>query len=116
MTRACCRKLPTGGPLGPSWKSTRPAASSHFLHRFKGHLLAAYPDVDFHRLPHCDASFDLVVHSDTLEHVDHPIHALAECRRVLKPGGALCFTIPVIVGRMSRDRAEPSWQSGGSVG
>jgi hypothetical protein len=27
-----------------------------------------------------------------------------ECRRVLKPDGALCFTVPTIVGRMSRNR------------
>jgi SAM-dependent methyltransferase len=78
---------------------------SPILHRFKGHVLAAYPEVDIHCLPYGDASFDLVVHSDTLEHVDNPVHALAECRRVLKPGGALCFTIPIIVGRMSRGRA-----------
>jgi SAM-dependent methyltransferase len=78
---------------------------SPILRRFNGHILAAYPEVDIHRLPYVDSSFDLVVHSDTLEHVDNPAHALAECRRVLKPRGALCFTIPVIVGRMSRDRA-----------
>lgn len=77
---------------------------SPVLRRFKGHELAAYPDVDIHSLPYGDASFDLVVHSDTLEHVENPVHALTECRRVLKTGGALCLTIPIIVGRMSRDR------------
>ena len=34
------------------------------------------------------SSFDLVVHSYTLEHVDNPVAALSECRRVLLPGGA----------------------------
>jgi SAM-dependent methyltransferase len=77
---------------------------SPILRRFSGHVLAAYPEIDIHCLPYGDASFDLVVHSDTLEHVGNPVHALAECRRVLKPGGSLCFTIPIIVGRMSRDR------------
>jgi SAM-dependent methyltransferase len=70
-----------------------------------GHRLAAYPDVDMHQMPFGDASFDMVVHSDTLEHVSHPIRALAECRRVLKPGGSLCFTVPTIVGRLTRNRA-----------
>lgn len=69
------------------------------------HVLAAYPEVDMHALPYPDGGFDLVVHSDTLEHVRNPVHALAECRRVLRPGGALCYTVPVVVGRLTRDRA-----------
>lgn len=70
-----------------------------------GHVLAAYPAVDIHALPYDDASFDLVVHSDTLEHVPRPIHALVECRRVLKPGGALCYTVPAVMGRLTHSRA-----------
>jgi len=75
------------------------------LRRLPGHTLACYPQVDIHALPYEQATFDLVVHSDTLEHVAHPIRALAECRRVLKPGGSLCFTVPTIVGRLTRNRA-----------
>jgi SAM-dependent methyltransferase len=67
--------------------------------------LAAYPEVDIHALPYPDETFDLVVHSDTLEHVEEPIRGLSECRRVLKAGGACCYTVPMIVGRMSRSRA-----------
>lgn len=63
-----------------------------------------YPEVDMKDLPFKEDSFDLVVHSDTLEHVEGPIRALSECYRVLKPGGALCFTVPIVVGRMTRDR------------
>jgi SAM-dependent methyltransferase len=75
------------------------------LRQMPGHKLGSYPDVDLHRLPYLDGSFDVVVHSDTLEHVRDPVHALVECHRVLLPGGALCFTVPIIVGRLSRDRA-----------
>ena len=75
------------------------------LRRFAGYTFGAYPDVDIHRLPFADESFDLVVHSDTLEHVTNPVHALSECRRVLKTGGAICFTVPIIVGRLTRDRS-----------
>ena len=78
---------------------------SAVLRGIPGHTLATYPQVDMHRLPFPDDSFDLVVHSDTLEHVSRPIRALAECRRVLRPDGSLCFTIPTIVGRLTRSRA-----------
>jgi len=81
------------------------------LRRWSGHRLVEYPDVDMQRLPFGDGEFDLVVHSDTLEHVPDPVQGLAECRRVLRPGGVLAYTIPMIVGRLSRGRAglEPSF-------
>lgn len=44
------------------------------------------------------------MHSDTLEHVDDPSAGLRECRRVLVAGGSLCFTIPIVPGRLSRSR------------
>jgi len=75
-----------------------------FLKHFGEYTFGKYPQVDIHQMPYPDDSFDLVVHSDTLEHVSNPVHALTECRRVLRSGGALCYTVPVIVGRMSRSR------------
>lgn len=72
--------------------------------KIHGHILARYPEVDLHSLPYPDSSFDLIVHSDTLEHVADPVQALSECRRVLKCSGYLAYTVPVIVGRMSRSR------------
>lgn len=74
------------------------------LSKMPEHVFGAYPQVDLHALPWPDDTFDIIVHSDTLEHVANPVHALAECRRVLKPRGALCLTVPIIVGRMSRGR------------
>jgi SAM-dependent methyltransferase len=67
-------------------------------------VYGAYPEVDMQALPFDDGSFDLVVHSDTLEHIPHPLRALSECHRVLRPGGVLCYTVPVIVERLSRRR------------
>lgn len=64
----------------------------------------AYPEVDMQAMPYPDESFDVVIHSDTLEHVPQPVRALAECYRVLRRGGALCYTVPTIVGRLSRRR------------
>jgi SAM-dependent methyltransferase len=75
-----------------------------FLSKLPKHRLAKYPAVDMMRMPFANMSYDLVVHSDTLEHVHQPIVALAECYRVLAPGGFCVFTIPVIVDRMTRSR------------
>jgi SAM-dependent methyltransferase len=76
-----------------------------FLSKLPGHTIARYPEIDMLRMPYQDATYDLVVHSDTLEHVPQPVRALAECYRVLSPGGYCVFTIPVIVDRMTRSRA-----------
>lgn len=78
---------------------------SPFLAQWPGRLLVKYPEVDMQRLPHPDASFDLVVHSDTLEHVPDPVRGLAECRRVLNNGGACALAVPFVVGRLTRGRA-----------
>lgn len=78
---------------------------SPYLQHFGHYLFGDYPQVDIHALPFPDQSFDIVIHSDTLEHVINPVHALAECRRLLKAGGALCYTVPTITGRLSRNRA-----------
>lgn len=78
---------------------------SPFLSQLPGHRLANYPDVDMQQMPYENDSFDVVVHSDTLEHVPDPKRALSECLRALRPGGVLCFTVPIIVGRMTRDCA-----------
>ncbi len=77
---------------------------SSILRTMPRYTFGAYPEVDMRALPYPDSSFDLVVHSDTLEHVPNPVSALRECHRVLKVNGALCFTVPIIVGRMSRSR------------
>lgn len=74
------------------------------LRTLGNYTFGAYPEIDMHQLPYSDKSFDLVVHSDTLEHVKKPVHALRECRRVLKERGALAYTVPIIVGRLSRIR------------
>lgn len=81
------------------------------LRRLPRRTLGNFPEVDMQKLPYMDGSFDLVLHSDTLEHVSDPHKALSECLRVLKPGGWCCFTVPIIPGRMTRSRAslQPSY-------
>ena len=56
---------------------------------------AEYPEQDIQALTYADASFDLVLTSETLEHVPDFRQALRETRRVLRPGGRHIFTIPL---------------------
>ena len=76
-----------------------------FLKKLPSHLLIEHPQFDMHDLDIDSESFDLVVHSDTLEHIENPVRGLSECRRVLREQGKCIFTIPIIVDRLNRSRA-----------
>jgi len=52
---------------------------------------------DLLRLPFRDASFDLVVAMDVIEHVDEDEAVLKEALRILKPGGLLYVTVPAFM-------------------
>lgn len=69
---------------------------------------------DICRLSYPDASFDLVLSSDTLEHVSDFHAALSETRRVLRPGGRHVFTIPIVATR-AVTVARARRQEGGEV-
>jgi len=61
---------------------------------------------DLMNLSYGENTFDLVLHSETLEHVPDFQKAWMEIFRVLKPGGVCIFTIPIVSdGRNSRTRA-----------
>ncbi len=46
------------------------------------------------RYPLPDESLDFIFSLDTIEHLPHPENMLAECHRVLRPGGALFVITP----------------------
>jgi SAM-dependent methyltransferase len=55
------------------------------------------PDTEYFegdRWPVRDASVDVVLATETLEHVPEPSVFLAEARRVLRPGGRIVLTVP----------------------
>ena len=70
-----------------------------------GSVSAAVPSEDLMELSYADAQFDLVITSDTLEHVPDIDAALGETLRVLKPGGSHVFSVPVVWDRTTRRRA-----------
>jgi len=87
------------------------------LHQFLGKLpnlsyseygstTRAVRSEDLLALSYADASFDLVITSDSIEHVPHTRQALREVRRILRPDGLHVFTVPVVWDRATtRQRA-----------
>jgi len=58
-------------------------------------------DVDFNidlqnRTPFPDESFDIVFASHVLEHIPDDSHAIAEIRRIIKPGGFAILPVPIV--------------------
>ncbi|MFA5105513.1 MAG: class I SAM-dependent methyltransferase [Candidatus Micrarchaeia archaeon] len=53
-------------------------------------------------LPFPDASFDVVMLVEVIEHVDNPASLLSEIRRVLSPGGTLILSTPNVENWQSR--------------
>jgi SAM-dependent methyltransferase len=52
---------------------------------------------DGKKMPFEDASFDVVISTEVLEHVPDPDTYLMEVKRVLKPGGMFFFTVPFLM-------------------
>jgi SAM-dependent methyltransferase len=60
---------------------------------------------DVQRLTYGDASFDLVTSTEVFEHVPDDRRAFAEIHRVLRPGGTLVFTVPLMETGPTLERA-----------
>jgi SAM-dependent methyltransferase len=77
---------------------------SPFLQLLPGHRLHSFPQLDMQRMNFENESIDILVHSDTLEHVPDSKQALKDSWRVLKRGGHLFYTVPIVVGRLTQTR------------
>ena len=71
--------------------------SSHFVVRIdleRPPAASNFVQADAVKLPFRSAAFDLIVSNHSLEHFENLAGALAEIRRVVKPGGALYVAVP----------------------
>ena len=72
-----------------------------------GKVIKGIRHEDVERLSFADASFDLVISNDVLEHVENSRKALVEAYRVLRPSGKLLMTVPFHLSEeKSKRRAE----------
>lgn len=62
---------------------------------------------DLENMTFADASFDLFITQDVMEHIFSPAKAFREIARVLKPGGAHIFTVPLI----NKEQLSECWAS-----
>jgi len=60
---------------------------------------------DVQQLTFADGSFDLITHTEVLEHVPNDERAFAELYRVLRPQGVMLFTVPLYGGETTIERA-----------
>ena len=75
-----------------------------------GEVIDGIRHEDVEQLSFPNASLDLVVSNEVLEHVPHPSRAFSECARVLRQGGRFVLTIPFCAGaHQSIVRAETDW-------
>lgn len=59
-----------------------------------GHLNIPLNNANLYHLPYADNTFDAVILSEILEHIDDDVAGLREAYRVLKPGGVVAITVP----------------------
>lgn len=86
-------------------KARSVATSEYFADVPPGTLHNGVRCEDVQRLTYATASFDLVTHTEVLEHVPDDARAMAELLRVLRPGGSMIFTVPMHDGEHTVERA-----------
>jgi SAM-dependent methyltransferase len=99
------------------------STTSPIFRRFRGHpnyeasgyfsdqpfgkkIDASYWNQDLQRLSFEAESFDVVISSETMEHVRRPWQGFREVHRVLKQGGCYVFTVPFRNDRLTRPRVD----------
>lgn len=81
-----------------------------------GGRLAAALRGDATRLPFPDATFDVVITSEVLEHIQDDVAAIGEMVRVLKPGGRFAATVPAWLPEVVNWKLSDEYHAPKSVG
>jgi SAM-dependent methyltransferase len=86
-----------GGPFSDWIRRSVPdlTTSGYFEGKAPGELVAGIRHENLEALSFDDAEFDLIANQEVFEHVGDDGRAFREALRVLKPGGALVFTVPL---------------------
>ena len=96
-------------PVEQAYEMSSYGATLAFLQRTFRHVIASeyYPDrppgsivngilnQDVQRLTFEDSSLDLITSNQVFEHVPDDLAGYAQCYRVLRPNGALIFSVPL---------------------
>ena len=69
--------------------------SEYFEGKRSGEIVNGILNQDVQETSFSDSSLDLITSNQVFEHVPDDIKGFAECFRVLRPGGALLFTVPL---------------------
>lgn len=92
--------------LSPILKKAASAEETCFFFDIRpGAAVGRMTNQDLTALTYPDNSFDLVIQSETLEHIFDPSKADREVDRVLKEGGLHLFSVPLLHNRPTRMRA-----------
>lgn len=87
-------------PRGASVKLQRECnnylSAFYFQGKESGSMVDCYRNENLEDLTFENESFDLVVTQDVMEHLYQPEKAFKEIARVLRPGGAHIFTVPLV--------------------
>lgn len=86
ITLGFAEAVGTGEVVGIDFQPSQ-VANAQALSAARGVLNARFEVADVNRLPFADGSFDAVFAHSVLGHLREPVKALAEIRRVLRPGG-----------------------------
>lgn len=83
---------------------SRYVATHYFPGEATGTIVRGFRNENLERQTFPDASFDLVVSLDVMEHVNDPEASFAEVARTLRDEGAYIFTAPTYKGKIASER------------